>query len=196
MRCFFSLDEKLQADLLGEWESAVKKSHLTVRALAAEDPERHGMATTLTMVHVLWPHAYVVQVGDSRCYLLHEGRLRQVTRDQTVAQHLVDSGALPPENAARSPYSHVLSSAVGIEREEIEPVISRVGLEVGDSLLLCTDGLTKHVADEEIARHLLAADSAQHACETLMAAALDAGGTDNVTIVVSRYTDETSPSGA
>jgi protein phosphatase len=84
------------------------------------------MATTLTLGFAVWPWWYVVQVGDSRCYHYWDGVLRQVTRDQTVAQDLVDRGALPPERVAASPFSHVLASAIG--GAEASPVVTRVDI--------------------------------------------------------------------
>jgi len=184
MRCFYQLENGRESDLLDELEEAVRKSHAMVRSAAASSPELRGMATTLTVVHVLWPRAYVVQVGDSRCYLYRDSALTQLTTDQTVAQGLVNEGVLSPDAAEHSPLSNVLSSAVG---RDINPVTSTVLLTPGDVLLLCTDGLTKHLSAKQIAEHLAAAESAESACRALVAAALSAGGTDNVTTVVSRF---------
>ena len=186
MRCFYKLDEQIPTDLLMELAEVVRKSHAALLARGLEQPERAGMATTLTMAHVLWPRAYVVQIGDSRCYHQRGGELHQVTRDQTVGQDLVDHGALLPEEAARSPYGHMLLQAIGGEHG-VQPVISRVDLDRGDALLLCTDGLTKHVPDSAIAGGLADADTAEDATRTLVSAALDGGGTDNVTVVVGRF---------
>lgn len=187
MRCFYKLDEQIPQDLLEELAVLVQQSHATVRSQAEQAPERAGMATTLTMAHVLWPRAYVVQIGDSRCYRVRDTTIVQVTKDQTVVQYLVDEGALTPDEAAESPYGHILSQAIGAGEPEVHPEISRVELEKGDVLLLCTDGLTAHVTDNEIADHVRAASSAREASEHLVEAALDAGGSDNVTVVVSRF---------
>jgi protein phosphatase len=143
------------------------------------------MATTLSLGIVVWPWLYVVQVGDSRCYVFQEGTLLQVTRDQTVAQELVDRGALSREGARTSPLSHVLSSAIGAT--EAVPELSRVDVRVrGSVVLFCTDGLTKHVSDEEIATHLREMESAEQVARALLQLALDRGGTDNITIVLGR----------
>ncbi len=187
MRCFYKLDEQVSHDLLQELARSVQQSHARVRSQAEQAPDRSGMATTLTMAHVLWPRVYIVQIGDSRCYHARASEITQVTKDQTVVQYLVDHGALDPDEAAASPYSHVLSQAIGAGEPEIEPEISKVDLQLGDALLLCTDGLTKHVSDAEIIRCLQAAGAAQEACDGLIAAALDGGGSDNVTVVVSRF---------
>jgi protein phosphatase len=187
MRCFYKLDDQLPSDLLQELASSVQRSHAAVLDRAQEDPERSGMATTLTMAHVLWPRVYTVQIGDSRCYHLRGDAFSQVTRDQTVVQLLVEEGTLSPSDAQQSPYSSVLSQAIGGGAPEVEPEISKVDLATGDTLMLCTDGLTRHLSDEEIAGKLRAAATAQEACEDLVVAALDAGGRDNVTVVVARF---------
>ncbi len=184
MRCFYQLDKQLEGDLMSELAHSVEQSHATVLAAADASPERAGMATTLTVVHLLWPTAYVVHVGDSRCYVYRGGRLRQLTKDQTMAQDLVDKGVLPAHLADESRWSHVLSGAVG---KEVKPETSKADLQLNDALLLCTDGLTKHVRMAEMEKILGAATSAETACRTLVASALNDGGTDNVTVVVARF---------
>ncbi|MGD2136154.1 MAG: protein phosphatase 2C domain-containing protein [Gemmatimonadales bacterium] len=186
MRCFYKLDEQIPHDLLVELAATVERSHAAVRSRAEETPDRAGMATTLTMAHVLWPRAYVVHIGDSRCYRFRSGELLQLTKDQTVVQDLIDSGALDPEDAATSPYAHVLSQAIG-GHSDVQPVISRVDLEPDDTLLLCTDGLTAHLDDDAIAERLGAEGDAKSIVHRLVEQALDAGGSDNVTVVVSRF---------
>ena len=186
MRCFYKLDEQIPTDLLDELAQVVRQSHERLRAKAQDVPEQAGMATTLTLAHVLWPRAYVVQIGDSRCYHWRDGLLRQVTRDQTVVQDLVDNGALSASDAARSPFASMLVQAIGGE-SDVNPVISRVDLAAGDGLLLCTDGLTKHVPDEEIGAALDSGTAAEDAVRHLMTTTLDRGATDNVTVIASRF---------
>jgi PPM family protein phosphatase len=187
---FANLSEDTQRALLHDLVLSVQWSHAAVRNEAARRTSLESMATTLTMVFALWPRAYVVQVGDSRCYHWRRASLTQVTRDQTLAQDMVDQGLLPASAAERSPLSNVLSQAVGSSREsEISPTISSYDLEPGDALLLCTDGLTKHVAEPRIAEVVERADSAKSACDRLVEDALAAGGSDNVTVVVARFTD-------
>jgi serine/threonine protein phosphatase PrpC len=183
---FSNLDKEAQRALLQDLTLSVQWSHAAVRNQAAGRTSLEGMATTLTMVLVLWPRAYVVQIGDSRCYHLRAPTLTQVTRDQTIAQEMVDRGVIPPDAAERSPLSHVLSHAVGNKESDIWPAISSLDLEVGDTLLLCTDGLTKHVADAQIAELMVKAQSAKEVCSSLIDAALRDGGSDNVTVVVTR----------
>jgi serine/threonine protein phosphatase PrpC len=183
---FSSLDTVAQRALLHDLTLSVQWSHAAVRNEATLRTSLQGMATTLTMVVVLWPRAYVVQIGDSRFYHLRPPTLTQVTKDQTIAQEMIDKGLLPPAAAERSPLSHVLSQAVGNHESEIWPAISSLKLVAGDTLLLCTDGLTKHVADAQIAQLIAEAGSAKTACASLIEAALSGGGSDNVTVVVVR----------
>jgi protein phosphatase len=186
MRCFYKLDQVAGLDLMHELASSVQESHIRVRAESSHDPDMAGMATTVTMAHLLWPRAYIVHIGDSRCYHFRNGVLRQVTQDQTVSQALVDSGAMTAEQAATSPYASMLTQAVG-GSDEVEPALSQLDLEAGDALLMCTDGLTKHVPTTAIARILQEHRSAEAASNALVDAALASGGTDNVTALVARF---------
>ena len=142
------------------------------------------MATTLTMWIGVWPWYYLVQVGDSRYYLYREGTLTQVSRDQTLAQEMVDRGVFSRSMAERSQFSSVLSSSIGGETSE--PVVTRLRADWKNVHLLCTDGLTRHVPDEQIADRLQNMTSAKQVCEQLLQDALDGGGSDNITIVVGR----------
>jgi protein phosphatase len=143
------------------------------------------MATTLTLGLGIWPWLYVVQLGDSRCYFYWNGGIHQVTRDQTVGQDLVDEGLLPRERLAASPFRDVLSSAAGAE--EALPEVSSVRVDrEGSAVLFCTDGLTKHVSDAEIATAIAEEPTSEDVCRTLLGLALERGGTDNITMVVGR----------
>jgi serine/threonine protein phosphatase PrpC len=186
MRCFYKLDHQVQQELMSELARLVQESDAAVRSEALQTS--HGsMATTLTMAHVLWPRAYVVQIGDSRCYHVRQQAMVQVTKDQTMAQSLLEEGLLDPDQAEESPLSDVLTQAIGIGDDEVTAEISTVELEPGDTVMLCTDGLTKHVGDQRIREVLADASSAQAACESLLQQALDDGGTDNTTVVVAAF---------
>jgi protein phosphatase len=174
-------DEKAFIDQLLE---SVNEIHSAVIEGGQGGEGVEGMASTLTLAIVIWPKAYIVQVGDSRCYHLKDGELAQITRDQTVAQQLADEGVISPEQAQRSHLNHVLSSAIG--GPEASPVVTVVPLQFSDSLLLCSDGLTKHIDDETIAAQLRSDASSEEICRKLVGAALDDGGTDNTTVVVGR----------
>jgi len=142
------------------------------------------MATTLTLYLGVWPRAYLLQVGDSRCYLLHEGELVQITRDQTMAQELIDAGVLARAEASRTRWAHTLSSAIG--GRQTAPIVTRLEQQWGNVGLLCSDGLTTHVPDDRIRERLQTMTSARQVCEDLLQDALDAGGSDNITILVGR----------
>ena len=162
--------------------AAANEAHAAVRAEWATRDERRSMATTLTLALAVWPWAYIVQVGDSRCYQYQQGKLVRLTRDQTVAQQLADEGVLPEESIARSPFANVLASAIGAE--ESLPEITKVEIRKRSLFLLCSDGLTKHVTDEEIAEAVRTHGRAETICRSLVDLALERGGTDNVTVIV------------
>jgi protein phosphatase len=132
----------------------------------------------------VWPTYYLLQVGDSRYYVWRDGVLTQITRDQTMAQDLVDDGVLAAASADRSPMAHVLSSAIGADKTV--PVVTRLESDWGNVHLLCSDGLTKHVSNARIAEVLGSMTSAKQAAEQLLQDALDGGGSDNITILVGR----------
>lgn len=159
------------------------EAHAAVRARHAEHPES-GMATTLTLAVAVFPWMYVTQVGDSRCYRYWDGELTQLTRDQTIAQGLVDQGILPADRLAKSPFSNVLSSAIG--GEEAMPVVTRIEIPRGCVLLLATDGLTKHVSTAEIREQIEKMTSSEQLCRSLLELTLERGGTDNVTLIAAR----------
>ncbi len=181
MNAFYAADENDQDAFLTTLRHAAETCHAAVlaRADAAGQPTA---ATTLTLYVAVWPALYILHVGDSRFYLYRGGALRQLTRDQTMAQDLVDAGALPQDVAARSPLAHVLTSAMG--GSETVPDVARTDLQRGDVLLLCTDGLTKHVPDARIAEQLARMQSAEQVARALVDDALAGGGTDNVTVLV------------
>ena len=184
MQCFFTGEHGDSEEFLVSLRDAASRSHELIASRAKESGDRKGMATTLTMFIAVWPVLYVLQVGDSRCYLLRGEELKQLTRDQTMAQDLLDSGVLSPEQAARSPYANVLSSSLG--GAAWVPEVSRYELKPGDKMLLCTDGLTKHVSDEQILRRMLGLTSSEQAARALLQDALDGGGSDNITVLVLR----------
>lgn len=174
-------DPEIFSRLLHDAALAVHES-LLKKAEQAGGERR--FATTVTLFLGLWPHAYLLQVGDSRCYVFQDGTLTQITRDQTMAQYLVDQGALTRTMAEKSRWAHVLSSAVG--GTQAEPVVTRVVRNWGTAVLLCSDGLTKHVSDELIRQRLASMTSSRQVVEQLLQDALDAGGTDNITLIVGR----------
>jgi len=175
-----------EAEFIDLLQSAAMQAHNAVRARRDEKGLRGTMATTLTLYIGVWPTYYLLQVGDSRYYVWRNGQLSQITRDQTMAQDLVDDGVLSASRASSSPMAHVLSSAIGSDKTM--PVVTRLDADWNNVHLICSDGLTKHVTDARIAEVLGAMTSAKQAAEQLLQDALDGGGSDNITIVVGRVT--------
>jgi protein phosphatase len=165
-------------------EDAALACHERLLERAHEEPGRRRFATTMTLYLGLWPHAFLLQVGDSRCYMFREGKLIQISRDQTMAQDLIDQGALTRTKAHRTRWAHVLSSAIG--GQQAAPVVTRIVRSWETVVLLCSDGLTKHVSDERIAERLGAFTTAKEVSENLLQDALDDGGSDNITLIVGR----------
>ncbi|MGH9440946.1 MAG: PP2C family protein-serine/threonine phosphatase [Thermoanaerobaculia bacterium] len=154
---------------------------------ARADPKLSGMGTTLTLVLTLGPDLILAHIGDSRAYLFRHGQLVHLTRDQTVAQSLADAGAILPEDVARHPMRHMLTSAITTKGKPISAELHHLRLENGDQTLLCSDGLTDMVTDAGIAELLGGPGSAADVCRALVDRALAAGGKDNVTVVLGRY---------
>jgi len=184
MHCYYTADATDEQAFSEALQEAAMHCHQSVAEKAEADPERRGMATTLTMLISVWPVTYLLQVGDSRCYILREGTLTQITRDQTMAQELVDQGVLTVSNADNTQWAHVLSSAIG--GSQTAPVVTRIDRAWDDVILLCSDGLTKHVSDDRIRERLSTMKSSKQACEDLLQDALDGGGSDNITVLVGR----------
>jgi protein phosphatase len=180
--CFNSFDVEREHEFLEQLESGVHRAH--DRIVADYENEQQRPATTLTMATLVWPRAYLVHVGDSRAIYLRKGRLRQLTRDQTFGELMVEAGAWTEDQAKRSPAGGALASAVGAS--DLTPSIGLVDLEAGDVMLFCTDGLTRHVTEDRITEVLQTSPDAEEACRRLVDAALDDGGTDNVTVIVAR----------
>ena len=184
MRCYHDLDAADDRPFLEALQDAAWKCHASVVAEAAADPDRRSMATTLTLWLGVWPRAYLLQVGDSRFYVYRDGALARISRDQTMAQELVDQGLLAPAMAEGTRLANVLSSSIG--GHQTAPVVTRLDQDWANVGLLCSDGLTKHVPDARIAERLRTMTSSRQACEALLQDALDGGGSDNISIVVIR----------
>lgn len=184
MRCYYAAgpdDDRAFSEALQE---GALQCHAELVRRGEESHEYRGMATTLTLFLGVWPRAYLLQVGDSRCYLLRHGELTQITRDQTMAQELVDLGVLTQADASGNRLAHTLSSSIG--GRQTAPVVTRLDMTWGHVVLLCSDGLTKHVTDDRIRERLRSMTSARQVCEDLLQEALEGGGTDNITIIVGR----------
>lgn len=186
MQCYYRADPSDGKAFEDALRAGAAACHAAVVERASSNPALRGMATTLTLGLAVWPTLYLLQIGDSRAYQLREGKLVRLTRDQTLAQDLVDTGVLKPSDLARSPLSHVLSSAIGADWK---PAVSKVGLNRTTTILLCTDGLTKHISDEKIEQRLKTIRTSEDVCQTLVNDALEAGGSDNITVLCGRLRD-------
>ena len=184
MRCYYAQGLADDRELSETLQEGALQCHMELVRRGEENQEYRGMATTLTLYLGVWPRAYLLQVGDSRAYLLRLNELIQISRDQTMAQELVDLGVLTRADASDSPLAHRLSSSIG--GSQTAPVVTRFNLAWGNVLLLCSDGITKHVSDERLREQLRSMTSAKQVCEDLLKDALEGGGSDNITVIVGR----------
>lgn len=163
-----------------------RKVGAAVAERAAEDTALTRMGTTMTLACSSGEELFIGHVGDSRAYLLRGGDLIKLTRDHTYAQELADAGMISQREVERHRLRHVLTRALGPRGRHVEVEVTRLGLQDGDRLLLCTDGLTGMVKEDDIPG-LIEDRPPQPACDELVEAALAAGGKDNVTVVLARY---------
>ncbi len=154
---------------------------------AEADPVLHGFATTMTLALSLGANLILAHIGDSRAYLFRAGSLHRLTHDHTIAQALADQGIIAPQEVATHRLRHVLTRCLGGGGGVVSPEVKRLEITDGDVLLLCTDGLTEMVADSAIAETLAAGGPAEATCQRLVDLALEAGGKDNVTVILARF---------
>jgi PPM family protein phosphatase len=174
------------AEAKGDWDEVTKKA--VERANrdvwnAARAPGRKGMGATVTAVCFHGTHAYIAEVGDSRAYLIRDGRVRQVTRDQSFVQYLLDAGALKPEEAEKYPMKNVVLQAMG-QSPDVQVALGRLELRQGDRVLLCSDGLSNMLKAPEMREILDQEATLDAACKKLIEKANERGGEDNITVVV------------
>ncbi|MEP6509736.1 MAG: protein phosphatase 2C domain-containing protein, partial [Gemmatimonadales bacterium] len=137
--CYYTTDANDDSNFVRELEEAALRVHEELAVEAATNPERKGMATTLTLWLGVWPYAYLLQVGDSRCYVLRDGELIQISRDQTMAEEFVKQGVFNREDAGFKRWANVLSSAIG--GPEAAPTVTKVPQSWNNVGLVCSDGL-------------------------------------------------------
>lgn len=174
--------EVVMADVLA---SALRKANARVYELASADEDRKGMGTTCVAAVIEGERLYVAHAGDSRAYLLREGALRQLTADHSYVAEQVRAGAITEEGARKSRFRNIITRAVGIE-PTLEAEVVEAEVQPGDTVLLCTDGLSNMVEEAEIARTLGQSSSPQAAADKLVGMANKNGGKDNITAVVAR----------
>ncbi len=165
--------------------SAVQAAGNRIFEESRKHPERQGMGTTITALLLRDGKASIAHVGDSRAYLLRDGKIRQLTADHSLVMEQVRRGLMTVEEAERSSIQNIITRALGSE-ENTEPDVQDVELFPGDTLLLATDGLTKLVKDDRLREMTSSAPTLDKACEALVAAARAAGGDDNITCLLVR----------
>ena len=188
--CFSVTDDK-DLHFMDELEKAFQHSQDIIDAESDAIPQRRGMATTLTMAYIQWPQLYVVHVGDTRCYLIRDRSIQQLTTDHTIAELVRTAEAqldVDP-SIASSAMSHALWNVVGGPKHELHPQIKKLELQHGDALLLCSDGLTGHLNDQELLDGILQPKTATEICREFVDLANARGGKDNITAVLAKLTD-------
>ena len=187
MPWFLRLNEQSDDDLHDELVEALHRSEKHVEFDIQQHPERAGMGTTLTMAYIIWPRTYVVHAGNSRCYLYRQSNLKQITKDHSLAEELILNGVLEVDEVPEIWENTLVNLIGGLDDRDLNPDVHKVRLQIGDTLLLCTDGLTKHVSDLQISEILSQDASANETCTRLVNQAKEDGGSDNITVVVARF---------
>jgi protein phosphatase len=166
-------------------KGAAEAANARIFSYAVEHPENRGLGTTATIAGLLGDTIYIAQVGDSRAYLVRDGEARQITKDQSLMQRLIEAGELTPDEAERSERRNIILQALGPE-PSVRIDLTYQRLRRGDTLVLCTDGLSGLVRKEEIARIVTQAPDLEAACDLLIERANENGGPDNITVIVAR----------
>ncbi len=177
-------------EALGDtFSRAVERGNELIRAEGASNPSRQGMGTTLTAVWALGGQGTIAHVGDSRAYLFRKGNLAKLTKDQSLVEKLLEDKIISPEEAQRMGARNIILQALGSE-EELEVALYRTELRAGDTLILCTDGLTGVVEDPDLEESLRQGGSLAEMAQRLIKAAEDGGGPDNITVILGRVENE------
>jgi len=166
--------------------AALQAANERIEAAVSDDAARDGMGTTVTALLLAGDRVAALNVGDSRCYLIRDGELTQLTRDDTYVQALVDQGVLTPDDARRHPQRALVTQAV--QGGPFRPAGRMIPIRAGDRFLLCSDGLTDYVEDKVIASVLREHADRKSCAAELIARTLEAGAPDNVTVVVADVT--------
>ena len=167
-------------------QQAVLAANQAIHEHSRSNRNHHGMGTTATVALVVGGMIYFAQVGDSRAYIIREGAAKQMTKDQSLVQRMVDAGKLTPEQAERSEHRNIILQALGPE-PTIVPEFTRDRLLNDDIVVLCSDGLSNQMTSQEIAAMAAKHDDLEALCDALIDRAIETGAPDNVTVVVGRY---------
>ncbi len=184
---FFDSNTPDAQRVLAQFQAAVQAADAQIAEEAAENPALTGMGTTVTMAYQLDSQLCIVHAGDSRAYVYRNDVLHQLTRDHTMVADMVRAGTIQPEDVAGHRLRHVVTNVVGGPEEGVFVEAHAVELQAGDRLLICSDGLSEMVCNDTIAEVLRNMVGPEAACQQLLDQANDAGGRDNITIVVVRF---------
>lgn len=185
--------EVITAYLRQHWDSQVSSGNLLKQAIYAANqailidqgkhPEREDMGTTAVVLVFRQEESWYAHIGDSRLYQLRGEHLEQITEDHTWVARAMKAGDLSAEQAREHPWRHVLSQCLG--RKELQEIeVQRLDVLPGDCLLMCSDGLTEELADAQIFPRLLASQKCEEVAQSLVEAAKESGGSDNITVVI------------
>jgi len=184
---FSNLEVTDEQTVIRDLQAALRQADARIFDEAAHHPEFTGMGTTLTMAFASGWKLFVIHAGDSRCYLCRGGKLRQLTNDHTLAEELVRHGLIKSGDVSHHPYRHVLTNFLGRGQAGLQVEVHQTDLQAGDVMLLCSDGLTDMLSDDEITKILAAESEPQRACECLVAGANARGGRDDMTAIVACF---------
>lgn len=162
---------------------AAEQANGAVHFRASVDADCRGMGTTMVVALAIGNQAYILNIGDSRCYLVRPEGISRVTRDHSVVEDLVARGQITPEQARQHPQKNLITRALGAE-SQLRADLFRQSVEPGDALLLCSDGLSNVVSDQELLYEVLHGGPAEDCCRRLLDIALSRGAPDNVTAVL------------
>lgn len=179
-----------EQEFVDSLKGLLHQAHDRILTASEIDESQRGMGTTLTMAYIIGPKMYVVHAGDSRCYLIRDNVCEQITTDHTLAHQLVEAGGLKPEEEADSRWGNVLWNVLGGHgKNELTAEVRLIELEPDDTVLLCSDGLSRYLSAEAIANVFAETTEDLHSvCHHLVGLANGAGGEDNVTVVVAKPT--------
>jgi PPM family protein phosphatase len=187
LRRFFDLKVPDEQSVMKEFRDALRQADARIFEEACRHPELLGMGTTLTMAFAVNRRLFVAHAGDSRCYLFSGDELHPLTQDHTVVAEMVRVGALSAEGASRHPKRHVVTNVLGGDEPGVRVEMHKLGLEPGDVVVLCSDGLTEMVPDARIAAIVREGQGPRAGCERLVAEANERGGKDNITVLVACF---------
>ncbi len=182
-------EEYSRLTLAEQLRVAIEQSNSAIHIEGIVNAQCHGMGATFTAVAIANDHACFAQVGDSRAHLIRDGKITRITKDQSVVQQLIDLGQITEEEAALHPRRNYILQALGAQ-PDVDVVVSYLPLRANDILLLCSDGLSGKMVNEEMAALVAAAVDLQDACDKLIELANERGGEDNITVLLARVTGE------